>query len=79
MDINEAAAAIEGFLRSYASGGVHVAAVEVRPSGDDVDVIKIRLDVGDAAVDRAWTTACEEAIRAAVPEASGFRLQVRAG
>ena len=79
MSINEAVVAIEAFLRSYASGGVQVAGVEARPSGDDVDVIKIRLDVGDARVDRAWTTACEEAIRAAVPEASGFRLQVRAG
>jgi hypothetical protein len=79
MDINEAAAAIEGFLRSYASGGVQVAAAEVHPSGDDVDVIKIRIDVGDATVDRAWTAACEAAIRAAVPEASGFRLQLRTG
>ena len=79
MNINEAADAIERFVRSYASGGVQVTGAEARPSGDDVDVIKIRVDVGDATVDRAWIAACEEAIRAAVPEASGFRLQVRAG
>jgi hypothetical protein len=79
MDINEAAAAIERFVRTYAEGGVAVASAQVRPSGDEVDVIKVGLDVGDVEVDRAWLSSCEEAIRAAVPEASGFRLEVRAG
>ena len=75
MDINAAVTAIEEFLRTYAG----VVASQVRPSGDDVDVIKVWVDLGDVATDRrAWATACESAIRKAVPGAGEFRLQIYA-
>ena len=74
MDINAAVTAIEEYLRTYEG----VVAAQVRPSGDDTDVIKIWVDVGATADPSAWATACEAAIRAAVPGAKGFRLQVRA-
>lgn len=41
MGINEAATAIEAFLATYDGGAGKPVAVQVRPSGDDVDVIKI--------------------------------------
>jgi hypothetical protein len=75
MTINEAVTAIEQWLRTYEG----VASATVLPSGDDIDVIKIRVDLGGAAVDpRAWATTCEAAIHKAIPEAAPFRLQVRA-
>ena len=46
MTINEAVAAIEAFLRDYDGGGVRPVSFQVRPSGDDVDVIKIYADLG---------------------------------
>lgn len=67
--------AIEQFLRAYEG----VADTQVRPSGDDTDVIKIWVDLGDPAANtQAWAATCEAAIRAAVPESAPFRLQVRA-
>lgn len=74
-DINVAAQAIEAFLQGY--GGV--VSAQVHPSGDDVDVIKVWIDLGASAADpAAFAKACEEAIRSAVPATSGYRLEVRA-
>lgn len=81
MGINEAALAIETFLRTYDGGPGKPAEVQVRPSGDDVDVIKIWIDLGPAkrGVDpEAYERACRAAIREALPETTAFRLEVRA-
>jgi hypothetical protein len=83
VDINAAVSAIETWLADYVGpDGRKALALQVRPSGDDVDVIKIWVDLGDThgggdAAD-AWESACEKAIRSAIPAAGVFRLQVRA-
>jgi hypothetical protein len=79
-DINATVTAIEKMLADYVGpGGKKPVALQVRPSGDDVDVIKIWVDLGDSAGDTsAWEAAAEQAIRKAVPGAAQFRLQVRA-
>ncbi len=73
VEINAAVLAIEKFLETYDGIG----ASQVRPSGDDLDVIKVWLEVqtGDA---KAFGVKAESAIRAAVPGATKFRIQVRA-
>ena len=79
MGINEAVTAIEELLDTYSGGGAKPLAIQIRPSGDDVDVIKIWVDLGVARVDlAAWEKACEAAIREAIPGAAAFRLQLRA-
>ena len=80
MGINEAVAAIEKFLLTYDGGSGKPSAVQVRPSGDDVDVIKVWVDLGNAKkIDAdAWERAAAAAIREALPETQAFRLQVRA-
>lgn len=81
MGINEAVLAIEKFLLTYDGGSGVPAAVQVRPSGDDLDVIKIWIDLGPAkrGVDPdAYERACAASIREAIPESSAFRLQVNA-
>jgi hypothetical protein len=80
-DINAAVAEVEAFVTTYVgAGGLGAKELQVRPSGDDADVIKVWVDLGaaGAGVDvHAWGAACEAAIRAAVPSATAFRLQVR--
>jgi hypothetical protein len=81
MGINEAVLAIETFLRTYDGGPGKPVEVQVRPSGDDVDVIKIWIDLGAArrGVDPdAYERACAASIREAIPESAAFRLEVRA-
>jgi hypothetical protein len=80
MGINEAVAAIEKFLLTYDGGSGKPIAVQVRPSGDDVDVIKIWVDLGNAKkIDTdAWERACAAAIREALPDTQAYKLQVRA-
>jgi hypothetical protein len=79
MGINEAVAAIEKFLLTYDGGSGKPTAVQVRPSGDDIDVIKVWVDLGPKKVDcDAWERACAAAIREALPETQAFRLEVRA-
>jgi hypothetical protein len=81
MEINEAVLAIERFLLTYDGGSGTPVAVQVRPSGDDVDVIKIWIDLGPAkrGVDpAAYGRACAASIREAIPDSSPFRLQVHA-
>jgi hypothetical protein len=75
MDINEVVTAIEKLLATYEG----VKEAQVRPSGDDTDVIKIWVDLGDSDVDRqAWADTCERAIRHVIADTAAFRLQVRA-
>jgi len=78
-NINMVAAAIENFVRAYQAAGVSPKDVQVRPSGDDVDVIKVWVDLGAANVDpHAWARSCEAAIKADVPGAAAFQIAVRA-
>jgi len=75
MTINEAVTAIQDVLEAMSV----VVSAQVRPSGDDVDVIKIWVDLGSAALDPvAWAKACERDLVTQVPGAAAFRLQVRA-
>lgn len=81
MGINETVLAIEKFLVTYDGGSGKPVAVQVRPSGDDVDVIKVWIDLGAAkkGVDPdAYERACAAAIREALPDSQVFRLEVRA-
>ena len=81
MGINEAVLAIEKFLLAYDGGGGKPVAVQVRPSGDDLDVIKVWIDLGPAkrGVDPdAYKRACAAAIREALPETEPFRLKISA-
>jgi hypothetical protein len=81
MGINETALAIEKFLLDYDGGPGKPIAVQVRPSGDDVDVIKIWIDLGPAraGVDPdAYERACGAAIREAIPGTEPFRFHLRA-
>ncbi len=74
MTINDAVGAIAKLLESQPG----VIASQVRPSGDDVDVIKVWADL-DAKIDpEAWATSFEMEIRKQVPGAAPYRLQVRA-
>jgi hypothetical protein len=77
-EINKTAAAVEAFVRTYKTAAVTAKDVQVRPSGDDVDVIKVWVDLGAAKVDtQAWAKALEAAIKQDVPDASAFRIAVR--
>lgn len=79
-DINAACGAVEEFLATYRGlGGLAPAEAYVHPSGDDADVIKIWVDLGQAgagADTHAWGQACEAAIRAAL-DVAPWRLQIR--
>jgi hypothetical protein len=77
-DINATSAAIEAFMVRYIAAGVAPKEVQVRPSGDDVDVIKVWIDLGAAKVDvQAWAHDCEVAIKENVLDAKAFQLAVR--
>jgi hypothetical protein len=79
MDINRAVAAVETFVKAFTSSGATATEIQVRPSGDDVDVIKIWADLGASKVDTAaWAKALEAALKTSVPEAKGFTLAIRA-
>jgi hypothetical protein len=75
MTINEACAAIEKVLASMRD----VAASQVRPSGDDVDVIKVWVNLGETKHEpSAWANTIEAELRKQVPGAAPYRLEVRA-
>ena len=79
MGINEAMAAIEKFLVGYDGGSGTPVSVQVRASGDDVNEIKIWVDLGSAIVDiDAWEAAAASAIRNALPETHAYKLHLRA-
>ena len=78
MGINEAVVAIEKFLLTYDGGSGKPTSVQVRPSGDDINTIKIHVDVSAARVDAAaWERAAAAAIREALPDTQAFQLEVR--
>ena len=79
MDINGAVSAIEAYVKGFAFAGAKPVEVQVRPSGDDIDVIKIWVDVGTSKVDtHASAEALEAGVKKNVAEAAGFKLSVRA-
>ena len=79
MDINGAVSAIEAFVKGFAFSGATPVEVQVRPSGDDIDVIKIWVDLGSAKVDtHAYADALEAAVKKNVKELGAFKLNVRA-
>ncbi len=83
MDINQAAEAIDGFLHTYeGKGGRNAVEVRTRPSGDDMDHIKVWVNLGPAAQAddlHAWCAAAEQAIRKAFgEELKAWKLEVRA-
>lgn len=77
-DINATATAIEAFVQRYIAAGVAPKEVQVRPSGDDVDVIKVWIDLGSAKADvQAWAHDLKIAINEHIPDAAAFELSVR--
>ena len=77
-DINTAARTLEDEARRFEARGARAVEVVARPSGDDVDVIKVWVDLGPASVDaHDWASECEAAL-AKLPAAAGYRVQVRA-
>jgi hypothetical protein len=75
VTINEAVTAIEKLLQSMSV----VIASQVRPSGDDVDVIKVWVDLGAAKIDMAaWKANLEAEVRKQVPEAAAYRIEIHA-
>lgn len=78
MDINDAVSTIETFFESF--DGVSFEEVRVRPSGDDMNAIKIWFDFGEDPGDlQALKTKAIAALKDAHPEVTeAFELQVRA-
>ena len=78
-DINATATAIEVFVQRYIAAGVAPKEIQVRPSGDDLDVIKIWIDLGpNANVDvQAWAHDLKVAVLENIAEAAAFELSVR--
>ncbi len=83
MDINGAAAAIDEFLQGYTGrGGRRATEVRSHPSGDDMNAIKVWVNLGAAAEGddmAAWCTESEAAIRAALgADVEGVTIELRA-
>lgn len=78
-DINLVSGAIDSFVRAFQFANHTATEVQVRPSGDEVDVIKVWVDLGPTKIDHAaWASACEADIEKNVPGASDYRVVVRA-
>jgi len=82
MDINVASETVDRFLQGYTGkGGRKPTEVRAHPSGDDLNAIKIWVNLGaDAEGDdmAAWCAEAEAAIRAAHPDAGKYTLELRA-
>ena len=81
LGINEAAAAVEAFLGTYEGrGGRKPVEVRAHPSGDDLNAIKVWVNLGGSAEGddlEAWCADAEKAVRAAV-ELGSWTLELRA-
>jgi hypothetical protein len=82
MNINVAAETIDKFLQGYTGkGGRKPTEVRSHPSGDDMNAIKIWVNLGAAAEGddlAAWCAEAEAAIKQAHPGAAKFTLELRA-
>ena len=82
MDINVASETIDKFLQGYTGrGGRKPAEVRAHPSGDDMNAIKIWVNLGAAAESddlTAWCADAEAAIRKAHPDTGKYTLELRA-
>ncbi len=82
MDINVASETIDRFLTGYTGrGGRKPTEVRSHPSGDDLNAIKIWVNLGAAAEGddmTAWCADAEAAIRKAHPDVDKFTLELRA-
>lgn len=83
MDINAAAEAVDRFLQGYQGPGGRTP-VEVRshPSGDDMQAIKIWVNLGAGAEQddlAAWCATAEAAIRTALgDQIASYTIELRA-
>jgi hypothetical protein len=81
MTINDAVIAVDTFLERYSGpGGLRPVERRVQPSAEDVDVIKIWIDLGPAGTSAdldEWASACDAAIQAGVPAAASWKLKVK--
>jgi hypothetical protein len=81
LGINEAAVAVETFLTSYEGrGGRTPREIRSHPSGDDMNAIKVWVNLGSAAESddlEAWCKDAEAAIRKAV-DVGTLTLEMRA-
>ena len=82
MDINAAAEAADRFLQGYTGrGGRRPTEVRSHPSGDDMNAVKVWVNLGAAAEQddlAAWCGEAEAAIRKAVPGLDGVTIELRA-
>ena len=83
MDINAAAEAVDRFLQGYEGlGGRRATEVRSHPSGDDMNAIKIWVNLGAAAEKddlAAWCSAAEAAARKALGDKiASYTLELRA-
>ena len=83
MDINAAAEAVERFLQGYQGrGGRRATEVRSHPSGDDMNAIKVWVNLGaDAEKDdlAAWCDDAREAARTALgDDLAGYTIELRA-
>ena len=83
MDINRAADAVDRFLEGYSGrGGRKAVERQVRPSGDDMNHIKVWVNLGTAAENDdldAWCREAEAAVKKALgSELDGWTLELRA-
>jgi len=83
MDINAAAEAVDRFLQGYqGAGGRKPVEVRSHPSGDDMNAIKVWVNLGAAAEKddlAAWCATAEEAIRAELgDQIASYTLELRA-
>lgn len=83
MDINAAAEAVDRFLRGYqGKGGRRATEVRAHPSGDDLNAIKIWVNLGaDADQDdlAAWCSEAEAAIRTSLGDPiATYTIELRA-
>jgi hypothetical protein len=83
MDINAAAEAVDRFLQGYqGAGGRKPIEVRSHPSGDDMNAIKVWVNLGAAAEKDdldAWCETAKQAIRAALgDEIATYAIELRA-
>lgn len=83
MDINAAAEAVDRFLQGYQGrGGRKPTEVRSHPSGDDMNAIKVWVNLGAAAENddlAAWCSEAEAALKKALGDkVASYTIELRA-